>query len=540
MRRFKHGMISAPQRPAVEAGLEILAEGGNVVDAAVGAALVQASVDPMSCGIAGFGSMHLYLADSGAHQVLDFHGRAPLKALPDMWEHLIVRECDDGFGFVLKGEVNEIGYQSVTTPMTLRAFDDALKTYGTRDLTDLLPRAIDHCDNGFLVTPYIHAFWNRPATAGRIPRLRGLADNPEAARIYTKGNGRSYDVGDIVRNPDMGRTLRQIAGLGVEDFYSGSIADQIVSDMSANGGLIGADDLATCASEWNAPIHARYRGFEVASNPPPGGGLMILQMLMILEHFDLAAMGHNSPDYIATVSEAMKLATIDKDTRTGDPRFVSVPVAEILSPDYAHACAERIKAGEKADVSRLDTGMSESRDTTHICVADTKGNCVSLTHSLGSSSGVITPELGFMYNNAMMVFDPRPGHPGSLAPGKARVTSMSPTIVFKNAKPWALVGSPGGTSITMGNLQAILNMIDFGMSAQEAVDAPRFITTSNTIEICNRIFAATETRLRTIGYPVKRHPQSYLPPKVQLIRMFDEGKLEGGADPTGGGIAVGI
>jgi gamma-glutamyltranspeptidase/glutathione hydrolase len=201
--------------------------------------------------------------------------------------------------------------------------------------------------------------------------------------------------------------------------------------------------------------------------------------------------------------------------------------------------AQRIRRGEKTPVPRLNAGGPESRDTTHVCVADDRGNCVSMTHSLGSSSGVVTAGLGFMYNNCMMVFDPRPGRAGSLAPGKARFSAMSPTIVFRGDDPFFLVGAPGGTTITMGNLQAILNAVDFGMSAAEAVSAPRFCTTSDTIELTNRIPRAVEARLRAMGYPVQRHPFSYMSPLVHAIRIVD-GRLDGGADPAGDGMAMGV
>lgn len=531
------GMVSAPQPEAVEAGLDVLKAGGNVVDAAVGAALVQTVVDPQMCGITGFGSMHLCLPNAGVHTLIDFHGRAPKAVRPDMWQDRIVRECDDGFGFVLKGEVNEIGYQSMTTPMTIKAFEEALARFGTRSLGKLIQPAIAYAEDGFQVRPNVAQFWNRGGENGRIARRRGLTEYPATAKIYTKPDGSLYEVGEVLRNPDMARTYRRIADHGADDVYTGEIAAAIAADMAANGGLITLEDLRECSTVSSEPLWTTYRGHRVATNPLPGGGLMIVLMLNILENFDLAAMGHNSPDYIATVSEAMKIATVDKDTRMGDPAFVDVPVEELMSKAYAARMAERIRKGEMTYVPRMNAGGVESRETTHICVADSNGNAVTMTHSLGSSSGVVTDGLGFMYNNCMMVFDPRPGHAGSLAPGKARFSALSPTIVFRDDKPFFLVGSPGGTTITMGNLQAILNAVDFGMTAEQAVIAPRFTTTSNTIEVTNRILRATERDLQARGYPTKRHAQSYMNPIVQAIRIA-HGKLDGGADPSGDGMAA--
>ncbi len=534
-----HGMVSAPQPEAVEVGLDILKSGGNVVDAAIGAALVQTAVDPQMCGIAGFGSCHLHLADQGVHEIIDFHGRAPLATRPDMWADQIVRECDDGFGFVLKGEVNEIGYQSTTTPLTLRAFEDALSRYGTRTLSQSLQPAIDYCEQGFLVRPHVHGFWTRGPECGRIGRIRGLTEYPATAKIYTKSDGSIYGIGELLRNPDMGQTYRRIAEHGVEDFYRGRIAQSISDDMKAHGGLLSMEDLAACETQKSGPLWTTYRGYEVATNPLPGGGLMIVIMLNILENFDLEAMGHNSADYIATVAEAMKIATVEKDARMGDPRFFDVPLEELMSKEYARRKAEGIKRGERTSVPRLNNGGPESKETTHICVADAQGNCVSMTHSLGSSSGVVTEGLGFMYNNCMMVFDPRPGRAGSLAPGKARFTALSPTIILKESKPFFLVGAPGGTTITMGNLHAILNVIDFGMTAQEAVAAPRFIATSDTIEVTNRIFRSTERELQERGYSTARQAHSFITPTVHGIRIVD-GKLDGGADPSGDGMAAAV
>jgi len=531
---MNRAMVSAPQPEAVEAGLDILADGGNVVDAAIGAGLVQSVVDPQMCGIAGFGSCHVRLAD-GTHLLVDFHGRAPKAVTPEMWESRIVRECDDGFGFVLEGRVNEIGYQCMTTPMALKAFDEIARRFGTRPLAALFRPAVAWAEEGFMVRPAVHDFWIRPETSGRIGGVERISRDPSVRRIY-QPEGRIPNVGETLRNPDMARTYRRIADEGIGVFYEGDIARTIAADMAANGGLLTLEDLAETTTVETEPLWVTYRGHRVATNRPPGGGLMIAIMLRILERFDLVAMGHNSPDYVATVSEAMKIATVEKDACIGDPAFVDVPVDRLLSDAFADAMAERIRSGEKTCVPRMNPGH-ESRETTHVCVADADGNCVSMTHTLGSSSGVITEGLGFMYSNAMMVFDPRPGRSGSLAPGKARFSSLSPTIVFKDGAPFLVLGAPGGTTITMGNLQAILNAVDFRMTAQEAVSAPRFTTTSDTIEVTNRILHRTERELQARGYPTRRLPYSYFTPIVHAIRLSN-GRLDGGADPSGDGMAM--
>ena len=203
----------------------------------------------------------------------------------------------------------------------------------------------------------------------------------------------------------------------------------------------------------------------------------------------------------------MKIATVDKDTKVGDPRFVDVPLQTLISKSYAAPLADRIASGAKTQVPRL--GQRESADTTHVTVVDKDGNCVSMTHSLGAPSGVVSPGLGFMYNGCMGVFDPRPGRPGSIAPGKSRFSSLAPTILFKDNKPVFVLGAPGGTYIAMGLVQTILNFVDFEMDAQEAVSAPRFCATSDTIGITNRILRRTERELVAMGYPIKRWPMNF-------------------------------
>jgi gamma-glutamyltranspeptidase / glutathione hydrolase len=532
-----HGMISAAQPEAAEAGADILRAGGNVVDAAVATALVQTVVDPQMCGIAGMGCMHLYLPSRSIHTTIDFHGRSPAATRADMWADRIIREADDGWGFILRDRVNEIGYQSITTPRTLAALEHALRRYGTMTLADLIQPAIAYAEQGCLIRPHIAEFWHRPPIAGRDANIGVITKFPATRKIYTDATGAPLEVGATLRNVDLANTYRRIARDGAADFYSGEIAGQILADMRANSGLLGEADLQSCTPEETSPLWGTYRGTRVATNNPPGGGIMLIEMLNILEQFDLAAIGHNTPEYIRIVSEAMKIATADKDAHVGDPRFVDVPIRHLTSKDYASQMADRIRRREKTPVPRFNLGGMESQHTTQLCIVDDSSNAVTMTHTLGQPSGVVTEGLGFMYNGAMAVFDPKPGRAGSLAPGKSRFSALSPTIVFKNNQPFLVLGAPGATYITMGNLQVMLNVVDFGMNAEAAVSAPRFAAVSDVIELSNRILRSCERSLVAGGYPVRRHPQSYTFAWVHAIRIVD-GRMDGGADPATGGLVV--
>ena len=530
------GMVCAPQPEAAEVGIETLKKGGNAVDAAIACALVQTAVDPQMCGIAGFGSGNFYMPDRNQHFILDFHSRAPAAATADMWEGLIESETEDGFGFILKGKVNEVGYGSIATPMTLQALDYASSQYGTMSFEELLQPAIEYAEQGVMVRPHMSFFWNLKEAAGRVHHKERVAGFSVAKRIYVKDNGELRRPGEILVNRDMAKLYRKIAEQGAGSFYNGEIARMIDADMQNNGGLLSIKDLQAVEATTTEPLWNTYRGRRISTNRPPGGGIMIIEMLNILECFDLAAMGHNSAEYIATISEAMKIATVDKDQKVGDPRFVDIPVEQLTSKEYAEIMAADIKSGVKKHVPRVGVSQ-ESKDTTHICAVDENNNCVSLTHSLGMPSGIVSEGMGFMYNGAMAVFDPRSGRTGSIAPGKSRFTAICPTIVFENDAPKFIVGAPGGTYITMGVLQSILNVIDFGMDAWRAVSAPRICTLSDTIDITNRIQRAVEKELVAMGYNVRRSPLSYHFAGVHGISN-ENGKWVGGADPGRDGVAM--
>ena len=531
-------MVVAAQPEAVEAGAAVLRSGGNAVDAAIAAGLVAGVVDPQMCGIAGFGNLQVFLPADGVHRCIDFHARSPLATQPDQWEDLVLGETRDGFGFVLEGHVNDLGHQSIATPGSMRAYFEAQTTWGVKDWAEIVEHAIRWAEEGFVVRPQVAFWWREGAAMGRVDNRERLAHSATGRRLYFRDDGSLKRMGDVIVNPDLAATLRTIAAEGADAFYTGSIAERIVEDMAAGGGLLSAEDLASYRTVHNDPLTGSYRGRRVTTNHPPGGGIMVLEMLNVLEHFDLASMGHNTVDYVRTVTEVMKRATSDKDEFVGDPAFVDVPVERLLSAEHAAAHAASVASGERASVTRM---AYESKDTTHVAVVDRDGNAASMTHSLGMPSGVITDGLGFMFNGCMGVFDPRPGHADSLAPGKSRFSSICPTMVFDGDSTAGggdlrmVVGAPGGTQIAMGVTQALLNVIDFGMGMAEAVDAPRVSGTSDAIDVANGVPWSVTDALQAEGYEVIRSPKTQDFALVHGIRV-DGDRLDGGADPSGDGV----
>ncbi|WP_034691595.1 gamma-glutamyltransferase [Acidovorax sp. MR-S7] len=532
----REAMVVCPQPEAAESGIDILRAGGNAVDAAVATALAQTVVDPLMCGIAGFGTAAVYLPGAGVHEYFDFHSPAPLAAREDMWEDLLEGETPDGFGFILKGRVNDIGPQSIATPATLKGLEAMHQAHGRLPWKQVVEPAIRWAQDGFFVRPGMHAFWIDEPTSGRVGNLERLQYSEEGRALYCRPDGRPKAIGTPLRNEGMARVLRQIAEEGSHPFYQGDLAREMVAHLQSLGALVTLDDLARYEVRRNAPLVGSYRDRTVTTNQPPGGGAMLLEMLGILENFDLGAMEHNSPEYLRIVCEAMKKATSDKDRHIGDPHFFDVPLDQLLSKDMAREAAAQIRAGQRFSVERVNPGAPVPRDTTHLAVVDGDGNCVSLTHSLAMPSGVITPGMGFLYNGCMGVFDPRPGRAGSIQPGKSRFTSSCPTITFKDGQLDVVLGAPGGTQIAMGVLQALLNVIDHGMEMQAAVSAPRFSSTSNAIDVCNRIPRHTTRALEAQGYKVNRNPYNYTIAWVHGVQVQADG-LHGGADPGRDGVA---
>ena len=532
-----HAMICAPQPEAAEIGAAILARGGNAFDAAIACAFAQGVCDNLRCGIGGFGFAQVYDARSGTHTSFDFMSTAPAAVTPTMWEALLEGETRDGFGFILKDRVNDVGYRSVAVPGMLRGYEAIHSRFGRLPWGEVVAPAIALASDGYTVTPFVRNYWVTPERMGRVEIIDRIAHTATAAPLYFDAAGQPHAVGTRVRNPELAATLGIVAREGAASFFDGTIAERIDVDFRAHDGLLSRADLAGYRATERAVHRGRYRGWEIAVPAPPSSGLMLLQMLGTLEHFDLAALGFNTPAYLRVLTEVMKRGQIDKERHIGDPDFAPVPL-DVFADGARHAAAaEAIRRGEKVEVPRLKPVAAESADTTHLSVVDAEGSIVSMTHTLGMQSGVITPGLGFMYNAAMAMFDPRPGRAMSLAPGKKRVSSMAPSILFKDGRPALVIGAPGGSNIPMGILQVILNVIDFGMSIVEATDAPRIAATGNVIDASHRIPQSTCEALRRDGYRVLRSAQSYIVARPHSIRIEGE-RLTGGADPSAGGVAL--
>jgi len=522
------GMITAPQPLAVDAGAQVLAEGGNAVDAATTAAFVQMVVDPRNCGVGGFGMMNIHTAATKKEVILDFHGKAGAKVKPDMWESELIQENPSGYGYTLKNQVNERGYKAITTPGTVAGLYKALTAYGTMTWKEVIQPAIKVASEGFEVD------------TGTANARKSVPIGSETSPWVTVGKSSYEGGGEFIANPDMARTFSLLAEGGADVFYRGDLARRIAADMERGGGFITLEDLVRYEVTVTQPIYLDYRGYTLASNHPPGGGVTILQMLKILEGYELASMGHLTPAYIYTVSMAMKAAWADRANLVGDAAFVDVPIASLLSEERAAKWRSKIDAREKITIPRWHP--QESPNTTHLSAVDQWGNVVGLTHSLGAGSDVITQGLGFMYNNCMNCFNPIPGQVNSILPGKSRTTGMAPTLVKIGEKPYFTVGAPGGTRIVTGILHAILNVLDHSMTATEAIAAPRFDCQGDVIIAQSRIAPSVCERVKAMGHDINRTLSSYggIASVHGIIIHPETGQLDGGADPGSGGMALGV
>ncbi|HEV8489791.1 MAG TPA: gamma-glutamyltransferase family protein [Candidatus Limnocylindrales bacterium] len=532
-------MIVAPEAFAVEAGARVLTVGGNAVDAAVTCAFVQGVVDPHDTSIGGYLLLNLHRAADAPNvsTMLDAPATAGSATSPDMWVDRYIGPNPDGWGFFLRGKPNELGYTSICTPGTVRGLETILERWGTISLADAVEPAARLAETGFAVDNRVAAYWRTPTP---YPETTSLLDvvraNREASRIYLKGDGKPYTTGETIRNPDYARTLRHLGQQGPDDFYIGELGRRISADLAAGGAYVMKSDLAEYRVRDVEPVTGTYRGYTIATSQSPHGGPTLIEILNILEGWDLRSLGHNTARYILRVALAMKAAFADRNRYLGDPDFADIPLDWMTSKERAAEWRGRIEASEDISVEFVPAGAP---GTTHVSVVDRDGTCVALTHSLGGSSGVISPGLGFMYNNSMINFHPLPGHPNSIAPGKGRTTGMSPTIVYRDGRPVVVIGAPGATKIVTAVCQVIVNVIDFGMNVQEAVFAPRFDSQGGPILTHLRIPESVCAEIRR-EHAVERLAMAH--GGLALVHAIGidhaTGRLTGGADAGSAGMAL--
>jgi len=447
------GMVATSQPLAAAAGLRVLQEGGNAIDAAIATAAVLNVVEPMMAGIGGDLFALVYDADSQKLYGLNATGRAGSLASAQK-----LRER--GLESVPYNDI-----LAVTVPGALDGWEMLRSRFGSRPFAALLEPAIFYAESGFPVSEIIATDWELS-----VPKLKS---HPDSAGTYLV-SGRAPRHGEIFKSPDLGRTFRLIAEKGPDVFYRGELARRIVDFVRAEGGLLTSDDLANHQGDWVEPIATTYRGATVYQIPPNSQGFVALEMLNILEGFDLAKLGHNSAEYLHLLIEAKKLAFADRDRYLADPEKAQVPLEKLISKEYA---AERrgLIDSERA-ATEVPPGLIDTTETVYLTVVDEKRNVVSFIYSVFDDfgSGRVVPGTGIALQNRGAGFSLEPGHPNEMAPGKRALHTNMPGMVFKNGKPWISYGVMGGDMQPQGHTQVLSNIIDFGMNVQQAGEAPRF------------------------------------------------------------------
>ena len=465
------GMVTSNHPLASLAGVEMLIRGGNAIDAAVATLFALSVVEPMMVSIFGAGFFTIRLAD-GTLTTIDDYAVVPLAAREDMYAPIPGSLDND-----VEGSLNDTGYLSVATPGSLLGWTTALERYGRLPLAVVVEPAVRYARQGFRVSPYLHGFIRLCEDA--------LSRFPASAEIFLPG-GRPAAAGSVLRRVEYAATLERVGTEGAGYLYGGQLGQVVARDMAANGGLITLDDLARYHVYEREPVRGTYRGYEIVSmGPASSGGVHIVQMLNILEGFDLPALGFGTPATVHLIAETMKIAFADRARYLADPERVQVPVEWLTSKDYAAERRAQIDMGRAQQYAAGIAPDGEGTCTTHCCAVDAEGNVVSATQTLNGAFGskVTVPGTGMLLNNCMKLMDPTPGRTNSIAPGKRILSSMSPTIVLEDGKPLLAIGTPGGVRIFGSVLQAILNVIDFGMSVQEAVEAPRLFDRGPVLEL---------------------------------------------------------
>lgn len=498
----QHGMIASAQHYATMAGVEMLKQGGNAVDAAVAVGYAEAVVHPCCGNIGGGGFITMHLKD-GRNLFLNFREKAPRKATPTMFQ--------DAQGNVAPNRSTD-SYLGVGVPGTVMGFNVALAKYGTMPLQKVIAPAIKLAHDGYVLEQ------------GDVNILNDSTDDfakhPNVAAIFLN-HGKPFVAGERLIQKDLANTLEQIAVGGSDAFYKGPIARAVVKASDENGGILSLQDFADYTVQWEEPIECSYRGYTIVSSPPPSsGGTTLCEIVQIITPYPFEQWGYGSLNAVHYFAEAERRAFADRNTYLGDPAFVHNPIEQLLSPDHAKKLRATIlpdKATPSFEI-KGELGAAEGADTTHYSVADKYGNAVAVTYTINFLFGTrqIAGDTGFFLNDTMDDFTSKPGVANAaglvqgkvnqVEPGKRPLSSMTPTLVLRDGKPFMMTGSPGNATIISTTLQSILNVVDYGMNVQQAVNAPRMHQQWYPQEVWiegGMITPETQQKLEAMGYKFK-------------------------------------
>ncbi len=522
------GMVTSNHPLASLAGSEMLMVGGNAIDAAIATMFALSVVEPMMTTIFGAGFITMRLAD-GTCTTIDNYATIPAAASAEMFNPIPGSLDND-----VVDDLNGTGYLAVAVGGTLLGWATAIERYGNLPLSRVVEPAVRYARNGFRVSPYLQSIIEM--------QQENLARFPASAEVFLPG-GAIPAVDDTIVRSDYADTLEAIGKHGPDYLYRGPLGKAIVEDMAENGGLISQQDLNAYRVHERSPVRGTYRDHEIVSMAPPSsGGTHIIQMLKILEGFDLHALGFGSVENVHLLAEAMKIAFADRFKYMADPTTTDVPVDWLTSTAYASARRDHIDLSRSQQWAAAPMPDGESTSTTHCCAADAEGNVVTTTQTLngGFGSSVTTPGTGVLLNNCMKLMDPNPGRTNSIAPGKRILSSMSPTLVLKDDRPFMALGTPGGVRIFGSVMQAITNVIDHGMTLQEAFEAPRMWDRGPELELETgfpNLDVLTST-LQDIGHKVVHVPR--VAGGMNGIMFHEDGMLEGAACWRADGAPVGF
>jgi gamma-glutamyltranspeptidase/glutathione hydrolase len=535
------GVVASVESHGADAGGEILERGGNAADAAIAAAFAQGVSDPLRCGIGGGGGGLFYDSESDDIGCVWSVGRAPMKA----HERMFTPTGHWGTLFRVEGAKNQLGYEASIIPGFVRGMELIFQRHGSGRVTwaELLAPAIRLAYEGMDVYPFLAGMWAEPAADTNDfigVGQKTILQTEESKRIYLRPDGSFYEIGDSLLQEDYGRTLERIASGGADEFYEGETAHLIAADFANNGGYLTLDDLRNYHADVVEPIESTYRDLRIVTEDAPSVGPTTLEVINILEGWDIASLGANTADYIDRLARALNRAFIDRADHIGDPEMIDVPLARLVSKEYADEVRKEIEEsivkGEQRPAAAALSGPSE---TTHVTVIDGDGNAATITHSVGSASGVVTPGLGFYHNNHMIQFDARPGRPNSIAGGKRPNAGGAPILAFREGGLSLAMGSPAGGRKVSAMAQVLVNIVDFEMDAEAAVSAPRIH--AEDLPMVLSVEPQFDPRV-TVDLARRGHSivmESYGARVQAVTRDPGLGHLDGGTDPRGDrGLAV--